>query len=441
MDGMTSSRLAPTLLSLALLLAGCDASLVDPLLAPDTAEDAASELEPAFDISVAADADPALDAATDPDATLAPDPGPPDAAGPDVEPDAEPEPPPTGEPIATSTLPADLTDALLAALEAGYEASDAPGVALGVVLPGQGAFHAAIGFAQADPPAQAHPLQRYRVGSITKTFTAALVLELVADGTLALDDTAASWLPELALDLDLDPTITVRQLLTHTSGLFNFTDDHSFVGLAAEPATPAEVLAFALGHAAEFAPGQGWGYSNTNYVLLGALIEAVTGQPYHQRLRQRLLEPLALADTFLDDFETLPGGTVTGHLLGADATGVGHMSWAWAAGAAASNTADLCAWLDAYLGGAVLPPALTQAIPVPEALPGGGQANYGLGVQLAWRAGRRVVGHTGSTVGFVSEVFIDPESGACVTLLLNDFFGVKPPIAQPVWQAVLDALK
>jgi D-alanyl-D-alanine carboxypeptidase len=322
--------------------------------------------------------------------------------------------------------------ALEAAVDEGFEAVEAPGVQVTVVAPGHGTWSRDEGLATAEPPAPLAPGDRFRVGSVTKIFNAAAILQLVAEGALGLDDPADQWL----VGFDFGPGVTIRRLLNHTAGLFNYTDDANFLGRSTAPATPTEVIAWARDHGQVFEPGADWSYSNTGYYVTGMILEAVEGAPLAEVLRRRLLGPLGLDDTFLESFEPMPGGRVTGHLLGSSAEGLLDVSWSWAAGAMVSNGADLCRWLDAVYRADVLPAALREAMVTPTALPGGGAAGYGLGTYIVTRGGVSLVGHTGSTMGFRGEVFMHLESGTCVAVLSNDFFASPRGLADLVWAAL-----
>lgn len=157
---------------------------------------------------------------------------------------------------------------------------------------------------------------RYRVGSITKTFISTVLLQLEAEGRLSLDDTVDTWLPGVVRGNGNDGTgITVRQLLNHTSGIFNYTADDGFGATyftrdgflrhRYDTLTPEQLVAVALSHKPDFAPGTSWNYSNTNYVLVSMVIEKVTGRSYASQIRDRIIKPLGLHAT------SLPGTRVT----------------------------------------------------------------------------------------------------------------------------------
>ena len=181
--------------------------------------------------------------------------------------------------------------------------------ATAVILRANCTWNGASGRADVPNDVAVRPSDRLRVGSVTKTFTAALVLQLVNEGTLGLDDVLESWVPGVANG----GAISIEQLLRHTSGVADYLDQ-GFFPLASEQWTPEQIVAYANAKPPAFAPGTNWGYSNTNYILLGMIIERATGSSYHQQLRSRLLDPLQLADTFVEGDEDIPGGFIRGYV-------------------------------------------------------------------------------------------------------------------------------
>jgi D-alanyl-D-alanine carboxypeptidase len=245
------------------------------------------------------------------------------------------------------------------------------------------------------------PDARFRVGSITKTFVATVVLQLVGEGRLSLEEPVGRRLPGLLANGD---TITVRQLLNHTSGLFNYTDDPAvFQGLVQDRVfTPRELVAIAENHPSTAPPGTKWAYSNTNYIVAGLLVQAVTGHPVGRELRTRIFEPLGLDDTsFPVTSGMIPGyhahGYVPSELLPAEfldpkfpTTPDGRFvdvtelnpSAAWAAGAIISNAPDLSRFYRALMTGRLLAPSLLRemktTVPTDPTNPSG--PGYGLGI-------------------------------------------------------------
>jgi D-alanyl-D-alanine carboxypeptidase len=248
-----------------------------------------------------------------------------------------------------------------------------PGIALHVERAGRPIYSGAAGVASIERQTPLKSADRQRIYSITKTFTAIVTLQLVDEGVLSLSDTVTKWLddPAVARIPNVD-RITLRQLLNHTSGIYDFADDtdspfwaDAFLGPNADWTkvwTPQELLAYADGakHAPYFAPGEGYAYSNTNYILIGLIVEQVTGHTFGTELRSRILKPLALGDTFFAEGAAMPDGTVDayqlvdGQLVSLSAT---NLSWAWTFGGIVSTTTDLARFARAVYGGELLSPA------------------------------------------------------------------------------------
>ena len=187
------------------------------------------------------------------------------------------------------------------------------------------------------------PGDRFRVGSVTKTFTAAIVLQLVEEGRLELCDTIEEHLPGV---VPSGGSITIRQLLSHRSGLANMTDFPAWLDeVSRSPSTrPVDTLRYAAWQPMAFRPGTEWGYSNTNYIALGLIVEKVTGETYGAQLEKRILEPLGLDDTKLPTSRQVEGLQDAGE----------NPNVPWAAGAIVSTTRDLARFYSALLDGEVV---------------------------------------------------------------------------------------
>ncbi len=343
---------------------------------------------------------------------------------------------PSGAADASATCP---TAALQRALDDAVANRPEPGAVVGVSREAGCSWHGAAGQANIADATAVVPSDRFRIGSVTKTFTAAVVLQLTEEGTLRLDDTLEQWVPGIPGGTD----ITIRHLLSHTSGIYNYTDDRFPFGQDWEP---AELVALATSHANLFEPGTDWAYSNTNYVLLGMIIEEATGQTWAAQVRGRLLEPLGLADTFMEGEETIPGGFVRGYFNGTlDVTDLMNGSEAWAAGCMVSNSQDLVRWTHALFGGEVLEPATLAAMVAPTPLSSGKMTgcwegtSYGLGVQLRDTDHGVCWGHGGSAVGFGAQLCYFPDQRAATATVINDSAACPWPFLEPLWPLVLDA--
>ncbi|MEJ8672775.1 serine hydrolase domain-containing protein [Streptomyces sp. MS1.AVA.1] len=258
---------------------------------------------------------------------------------------------------------------------------------------------------------------RFRIGSITKTFTATVILQLVTEGQLTLDDTVERWLPGVVTGNGHDgDTITVRQLLNHTSGVFSHTSDQPALSRQ-ESYTPEELVEIAMSHPADFPAGTGWAYSNTNYILAGMIVEHVTGRILADEITERLARPLGLMGTSLPlGADPVLSGPHSSHYTklfspGPDATvhNVTELETSpyWAAGGMISTVADLNRFFTALLKGRLLRPEqqreMFTTVPTENWLP---DAAYGLGVsRLTLPSGTRVWGMGGALFGSWSYVY------------------------------------
>ena len=254
--------------------------------------------------------------------------------------------------------------------------------------------------------------QRFRVGSVTKTFTATIVLQLVDDGKLRLSDTLEDQLPGV---VPRGNEITIRQLLQHRSGLVDYTDDPYLPwlkGASRSPSTrPIDLLRFAGSKPLAFEPGSQWSYSNTNYVALGLVIEEVTGRSYAHELEQRIFRPLGLDGTELPQTRLLPDLGNDGAITPVPEYPKGHLiydvDWAnpdvsWAAGGIVSNARDISRFYSALLSGRILSSASLAKMKETVDL---GQGAYGLGIgSIGVRCGREW-GHDGGILDYSTRAY------------------------------------
>ncbi|MFJ7330788.1 serine hydrolase domain-containing protein [Streptomyces cyaneofuscatus] len=252
---------------------------------------------------------------------------------------------------------------------------------------------------------------RFRIGSISKTFVATVVLQLAAEGRLSLDDTAEQWLPGVVHGHHHDGArVDIRMLLNHTSGIFNYTDDQEALNRH-ETHPPESLVQIAMSHPPTFTPGSGWAYSNTNYVLAGMIIERASGRAIAEEITERISRPLGLAGTYLPRgsdptihgphsrhytklFQADPGAPVH------DATEL-DSSMFWAAGGMISTAGDLSRFFRALLGGRILPADqqrdMFTTVPTRDWIP---NAAYGLGVSsVRLPCGKTVWGMGGALFG------------------------------------------
>ena len=260
---------------------------------------------------------------------------------------------------------------------------------------------------------------RFRVGSITKTMVATVALQLVDEGTISLADPISRWIPNSVTAAD---RITVRMLLNHTAGVPDYLDDPAIeASIRANPGrtfAPGEALAAANRQTRPFEPGASnrWAYSNTNYVLLGMVIEEMTGQSVDQTLQRRIFDRLGMSSTFFATTAAAPTPFSRGYMnvdgtSDFDVTTVVSPTFAGAAGAVVSNARDLLIWSQALADGTLLSPArhTDQITPIPAS----NVEAYGLGVQKlgAW------IGHSGEIAGYEATMFTRPGVGTIVVLI------------------------
>ncbi|WP_405979824.1 serine hydrolase domain-containing protein [Streptomyces sp. NBC_00158] len=294
-----------------------------------------------------------------------------------------------------------------------------PGVIVGLWAPGKGSYVKTFGVADKETGARMRTDFYTRIGSQTKTFTVTALLRLVDQGKVGLDDRIGKYVS----GVPNGDRITLRELAGMRSGLFNYSEDDAFdKALTTEgtrPFTPQQLLAYSFKHPVNFAPGAKFEYSNTNLILLGLVIEKVTGQPLQQVLKQQVIDPAGLHHTLFPTDAAFPSPHAQGYT---DQSASGEIvnstdwnpSWAWAAGAMISDLEDLRSWAKTLATGTLLTPA-TQAERLKTTSVGIPGAGYGLGLfdVQGW------IGHNGSLPGYESLGVYLPEEQATLVVILN----------------------
>jgi len=304
------------------------------------------------------------------------------------------------------------------------------GISAAVILPGETLWAGTSGQSHAGVPIDGQML--FDVASVGKTLVAALILQLTEEGRLSLDDRVGGWLPPIP---EVDPSITVRQLLGHTSGLFDFVEHESspfrvpFEAIDFAEVSSPERVVFDLAGKPYFRPGQGWHYSTTNYLLLRMIAERVTGAPVAQEVRRRFLEPLRHT-VVLDSAAPVPASFQVAHpWWDADGDGrpddISDRPTAWMATRSPAmvymSAADLARWGRALHDGTVLgTESLHELTAFRRPAPGEPYSGFGLGTGEFRLGGTSLWGHLGWQYGYTTAMFYAPGSGASIAVLVND---------------------
>lgn len=258
------------------------------------------------------------------------------------------------------------------------------------------------------------PHTKFRLGSVTKQFTAASILLLAERGKLSLDDPVRKHWPDAPAAWD---GITIYHLLTHTSGIPNFTNYPEYMQTwKFAPTTAEKTIAHFRDKPLDFAPGERMSYSNTGYVVLGYLVERISGQPYAEFVRDNIFKPLGMRDSGYDVNAAVIPGRAAGYTPGPG----GLMNAAYVdmtvphgAGALYSTTEDLLRWTQGLFGGRLLKPESLTRLITPN------KSDYALGVTVSSSGGRKIIQHNGSIEGFNSHLAYYPDSHITVAILSN----------------------
>jgi CubicO group peptidase (beta-lactamase class C family) len=320
---------------------------------------------------------------------------------------------------AAEALPKKVTDGIDTAVTEVLEETGVPSASVAVVHDGKIALTKAYGMARLDPPTPATTIMRYPIGSISKQFTAAAVVMLAEAGKLSLDDTVDRFFPDLTRAGD----ITLRQLLSHTAGIRDYWPQDYVPPAMLEPVTTEELIDRWARRPLDFEPGSTFQYSNTGFVIAGAIVEKVSGETLPEFLRERIFAPLGMDSVTDIDQGSLTPDDATGYQrfgLGpprpAPKEGKG---WLFAAGPLAMTAEDLAKWNLSLIEGRVPEPAVTRELTREAVLGNGVGTGYGLGLAVALDGNRRVVGHGGEVSGFTAVNRVYPEERAAIVVLVN----------------------
>ena len=294
-----------------------------------------------------------------------------------------------------------------------------PSASLAIVKDARIVYLHAYGDARLDPRTPATPAMRYSIGSISKQFTASSILLLQEQGKLSLDDNVSKFLPSLTRANE----VTIRQLLSHTSGYQDYWPQDYVMPNMLQPTTAQQILDQWARKPLDFDPGTKWQYSNTNFVIAGLIVEKVSGMSLPTFLQQKIFQPLSMTSVLNTDQERLGDTDPTGYLryaLGpprpAPKEGKG---WLFAAGELSMTAEDLAKWDISIMDQKLLRPASYREFSTDVLLKNGLGTRYGLGVDVRNDAGHRSLSHGGEVSGFTSENVVFPDERVAIVVLTN----------------------
>ena len=303
------------------------------------------------------------------------------------------------------------------------QATGAPSASVAIVRGGEIVYERAYGAGRIDPETPATPAMRYAIGSVSKQFAATAILLLQEDGRLSLDDNLARWFPRLTRAGD----ISIRQLLSMTSGYQDYwPQDYVFPDMQ-RPATPQAIMERWAGIPLDFEPGARWQYSNTNYVIAAAIVERVSGMPFMDFLRRRAFTPLGMTSVANYDAGPLSAsdaGMYLRHALGPlreapkEARG-----WLFGAGQLAMTAGDLARWNIAVMDRSLLRPESYRTQQTDMLLTAGNATGYGLGVNVGAQGGRRRISHGGAVSGYTTTNYVYPDDRVAIVVFTNIYPG------------------
>jgi CubicO group peptidase (beta-lactamase class C family) len=344
---------------------------------------------------------------------------------------AAPEPPPPLTAAEQSKIDTDIRAAL--------SASHTQGATVLIVRDNAVVFARSYGLRDVERSSPADEHTRYEIGSITKQFTAAAILQLKEAGKIGLDAPVATYVPSAPHAGE----ITVRQLLSHTSGLAEYTDAPNFDTLAATPATFDRVLSPIVGKPLGFTPGSAFAYSNTNYVILGRIVERVSGQTWEAYVQQHLFVPAGMRESATmaqeDRLADMARGYVYAQGRAAASKPIAE-SWASSAGGIVSTADDLRLWGEALSSGRIISASDYELLTSPTKLADGSTTAYGFGMKVDRFEGQPRIWHDGNTNGFDGSDQFFPSQGVRIIVLTNTLAAGSDAIAEHVYNDLFPAI-
>ncbi len=311
-----------------------------------------------------------------------------------------------------------------------------PSASVAVVQGGKIVYTHAYGKAHIDPDKPATPDMRYSIGSISKQFTAAAMLILQEQGKLKLDDPVGKYVPDLTRGIE----VTIRQILSHTSGYQDYWPEDYLMTPMMKPTTAQSILDTWAKKPLDFEPGTQWQYSNTNFVIAGMIVEKVSGQKLMDFLGEHIFHPLDMKSVWNSDEVKLTQPDASpyirfalGPLRPAPKEG---RNWMFAAGELAMTAHDLALWDQSLIARSILKPESYNEMFTEVKLKDGKGSHYGLGVEVQDQGGHKTISHSGEVTGFVSDNEVLVDDGVAVAVLTNHMAGGAGEIATMVAETV-----
>lgn len=340
---------------------------------------------------------------------------------------------------AQSTSPAALTTAIDSIAQAALRDGPVAGMSIAVVRNGKILVSKGYGFADIENQVPATPQTVYRIGSITKQFTAAGIMQLVESGKLSLDDEITKYLPDYP---EQGHHVLIRHLLNHTSGIRSYTSlGPEWTSKIRLDLPHDSLVALFATKPFDFAPGDEWRYDNSGYYLLGMILERVSGERYGTYLQEHIFDPLGLKSTYYCDVSPILPHRAQGYetqrgvLRNADYL---SMSQPFAAGSLCSTTGDLATWTAALSGGRVVSATSYARMSTPDTLNSGKRLDYGYGLGTGALGSHKLVSHSGGINGFLSVLNHFPQDSLIVVVLTNTEAGSPDEVARKIERRLLN---
>jgi D-alanyl-D-alanine carboxypeptidase len=313
----------------------------------------------------------------------------------------------------------------------------APSASIAIVRDGRLAYAKAYGAARLDPAVPSTAASRYPIDSLSKEFTAAAILLLAERGRLALDDSIAKWIP----GLQAPAAVTLRQLLTHTSGIRDFWPQDFVTPEMMQPATVSAIMDEWLRRPLDFEPGTDWQYSNTGYVVAAAVVQKASGMPLFEFLRTQVFAPLHMDRVVQYSAMPLSKGDAQGYtryglgsVVPAPKEGAG---WLFGSSGLAMQPSDLALWDLSLMNRSLLEPQSYVAEFAPVVLKNGRTHDYGLGLDVESVGGRLRIGHSGAGSGFLADNRVWPQDRTAIVVLTNNDWAAPEDLSDRIAYVVL----